>query len=42
MRLQDGNKYAIGNYKFGEMFAKCALDLIAESGIDKQTISLIG
>jgi len=42
MRLENGNEYAEGNYKFGEWFAKHALELLEESGIDKSTVSLIG
>merc|ERR1712205_232083 len=42
MRLENGNEYAEGNYKFGEWFADNALALLEESGIDKSTVSLIG
>jgi anhydro-N-acetylmuramic acid kinase len=42
MRLENGNEYAEGNYKFGYWCAEKALQLIEESGIDKSTIQLIG
>jgi 1,6-anhydro-N-acetylmuramate kinase len=42
MRLEDGNEYAEGNYKFGEWIADRVNRLIEESGIPKESISLIG
>ncbi len=42
MRLENGNEYAEGNYKFGEWCAKRVNDLIAETGVPKDSISLIG
>ena len=38
MRLEDGNEYAEGNYKFGEWFAKRVNDLLAEAGVDKSEV----
>jgi threonine synthase len=42
MRLEDGNGYAKGNYKMGGWFARRVNDLLAETGIDKSEIALIG
>jgi len=42
LRLEDGNEYAIANYRFGEWFADRALRLLKESGIDKSSVALIG
>eukprot|EP00658_Telonema_sp_P-2_P012159 TRINITY_DN14631_c0_g1_i4.p1 TRINITY_DN14631_c0_g1~~TRINITY_DN14631_c0_g1_i4.p1 ORF type:complete len:457 (-),score=117.38 TRINITY_DN14631_c0_g1_i4:277-1647(-) len=42
MRHEDGNKYAEGNYEMGAWLADCCLKLIAESGIPKESIHLIG
>lgn len=38
----DGNEYAIANYRLGEWMADNALVLLAEAGIDKASIDLIG
>ena len=42
MRLENGNEYAEGNYKFGEWFAQRVNDLLAEAGVDKSEVALIG
>lgn len=42
MRLENGNEYAEGNYKFGEWCADRALQLLEDAGIDKSTVQLIG
>jgi anhydro-N-acetylmuramic acid kinase len=42
MRLEDGNEYAEGNYKFGDWIADRVNRLIDESGVDKSSIALIG
>ena len=39
---QDGNDYAIANYRFGEWFAERVLQLLQESGIPKESVHLIG
>ena len=38
MRLEDGNEYAIANYRMGEWMADNALALCKEAGIDPATI----
>jgi hypothetical protein len=40
LNREDGNDYAIANYRLGEWMADNALSLLAEAGIDKDTISL--
>lgn len=42
MRLENGNEYAEGNYKFGDWFAQCVNDLLVEAGVDKSEVALIG
>jgi len=42
LNREDGNEYAIANYRMGEWMADNALALLDEAGIDKETIALIG
>ena len=42
MRLENGNEYAEGNYKFGEWIADRCNRLLEETGIDKSEIGIIG
>lgn len=42
MRLENGNGYAEGNYQFGEMFADRVNRILAESGVDRSEVALIG
>ena len=42
LNLADGNKYAEGHYRMGEWCAEAGLQLLSESGVDKDSVSLIG
>ena len=42
MRLENGNEYAEGNYKFGDWCAGRVNDLLAEAGVDREEVALIG
>eukprot|EP00519_Triparma_laevis_P013394 CAMPEP_0182490054 /NCGR_PEP_ID=MMETSP1321-20130603/34_1 /TAXON_ID=91990 /ORGANISM="Bolidomonas sp., Strain RCC1657" /LENGTH=1079 /DNA_ID=CAMNT_0024692183 /DNA_START=288 /DNA_END=3527 /DNA_ORIENTATION=+ len=42
MRLEDGNEYAEGNYKFGDWCAQRVNDLLDETGVDRSSVALIG
>lgn len=42
LRCEDGNDYALANYRLGRMFADRVERLLEEAGVDKSSVDLIG